>query len=277
MTMKYGIKDLAVGRSDTYRIEPRELHVKEGWNSRVNNFDPTDADDLALAHSIAENGVKQPITVFWEDGKPIISDGHRRHGATLYAMDVLGAEVKSVPVQTEDRYSSEADRVFSQIVRNSGKPLAPIEQGRVFKRLIDLGWSESDIAKKSGINRAWVVELLNLQSAPEAVTGLVKSGQVAATLAIHTLKANKGDVEKTATDLNQAVETAKAAGKTRATAKHVGERKEKPPKPEKEPSLREKLVALLKDVEIREGKESGNTGLIFNQDQYDQFRVLLGL
>ena len=235
MSTKHGIKDLAIGRSDTYRIDPRELHVKPGWNCRNKNFDPADAEDLALAQSIAENGVKQSLTVVFEEGRAYITDGHRRLGAALYAINTLGAELKSVPVQTEDRYSSEADRVFSQIVRNSGKPLEPIEQGRVFKRLVELGWTESDIAKKSGLNRAWVVELLKLQSAPEAVQGLVKSGEVSATLAIKTLKDNKGDGDAAGAVLSDAVETAKAAGKTRATAKHV-ERKPKEPKPTKAPA-----------------------------------------
>jgi len=269
MSTKHGIKDLAIGRSDTYRIDPRELRVKEGWNSRVKNFDPADPDDLALAQSIAQVGVKQNITVYWEEGAPFISDGHRRYGATLYAIEHLGAEIKSVPVQTEERYSSEADRVFSQIVRNSGKPLAPIEQAQVFKRLIDLGWSETDIANKSGLNRAWIVELLTLRASPDAITKLVESGKVAATLAIQTLKQNKGDVKAASDALSDAVSTAEAEGKSRATAKHMA--KEKPA------SLRDQLKAFMADVETRENKETGKVGLIMTADQYDRFRVLVGI
>jgi len=39
--------------------------------------------------------------------------------AALRALE-NGAELKSIPVKTEGRYADEADRVFSQIVRNSG-------------------------------------------------------------------------------------------------------------------------------------------------------------
>ncbi len=271
--MAHGIKDIAVGRSDTYRMRLQDLHIKAGLNSRVVNFNPEDPDDLALAHSIAQVGVKQPFTIFYEDGKAFVSDGHRRHGAANYAVDTLGAEVKSVPAQMEERYASEADRVFSQIVRNSGKPLAPIEQAQVFKRLIDLGWSESDIASKSGLNVAWVKELLKLHAAPAKLTKFVKEGKVSATLALKTLKDSKGDADTAADLLGDAVETAEAQGKKKATAKHV---KAADPAPKK-PSLREELKALVGEAETREGKESGKTAVIFSAEQYDRFRVLLGI
>lgn len=269
---KEGIKGVAVGRIDIYRMAPADLHVKDGWNARVVNFNRADPEDLGLAQSIAEVGVKQPLTVYWENGKAYISDGHRRHGAAIYAIEHLGAEIKSVPVQTEERYSSEADRVFSQIVRNSGKPLSPIEQAKVFKRLIDLGWSEKDIAEKSGLNRAWVVELLELNAAPQAVTSLVRSGKVSATLAITTLRKNKGDGEKAATELSEAVEAAQEQGKTRATAKHLGERK---------PSLKAELKDMFSETPIREqgGDDliGGSAYLItLTPDQYARLRYLVG-
>ncbi len=239
---KEGLKGIATGRSDVYRLDPRLLHVKPGWNCRDLDTEQAKAELAELAASIAQVGVKQALTVQWEDGKTFITDGHRRYYATMRAIE-NGAEIKTVPVQTEDRYSSEADRVFSQIVRNSGKPLLPIEQARVFKRLIDLGWTEKDIAEKSGLGRQWVTDLLGLQAAPEAVTGLVKTGQVAASLAMKAMRQNKGDAGKAAADLTQAVETAKAEGKERATAKHMGE---------KRPSLKDSLKTLFAAAEIRD-------------------------
>lgn len=216
-----GIKDIALGRSDIYRLAPHDVHVKDGWNSRETN-DPANAEHIDnLARSIAEVGVKESLTVYWEDGKAWISDGHCRHAATLRAMKFYGADIKSIPVKTEDRYTNEADRVFSQIVRNSGKQLTPFEQGKVFVRLLDFGWTEKDIATKSGRSQTWVTECLRLQAQPEAVKSMVRSGVVSASLANSVAKQSGGDSE-TVDTLNHAVETAKAAGKSRATAKHVG-------------------------------------------------------
>jgi len=218
--MKEGIQGLAVGRKDILRIHPSDLHIRDEWNCRDVNFDPADPDDLALAESIAAVGVKQPLTAVWENGKAWLTDGHRRHAAALHAINVLGAEIKSVPVQTEDRYASEAERVLSQLVRNNGKALTPIEAARVYKRLIDLGWSEKQIAESIGRSVNWVKGLLELQAAPSAVTAMVRSGAVSATLAMETIR-KTGDGEKAAAALGAAVQKAAAAGKSKATAKHV--------------------------------------------------------
>lgn len=283
---KGGIADLASGRSDLYRIDPRVLVVKEGWNCRDVDFDPENADDLALALSIGATGVKEPLTVTWQDGQAVITNGHRRRAAALYAIEHFGAEIATVPVRTEDRHTSEADHVFSMIVRNSGKPLSPIEQGRVFKRLVDLGWTEADIAKKSGLSTVWVRQLLELQAAPATVTDLVKEGKVSATLAAERLKKSKGDGEKVAEELAEAVEKAKAEGKERATAKHLRKPKEKaeePPKKEKpakgDGNLRQKIAKLYEALELGEAIEGDGKGgyvVTMTADQYATFRTLAG-
>lgn len=218
MTTKHGIKDVAVGRSDIFRLTLGDLHVKDGWNCRDHDFDPADPDDLALANSIAQIGVREPLTVQWDDGKAYITNGHRRFRASLHAANVLGAEIKSVPVQTEPRYSSEAEHVLSQIVRNAGKPLTPLEKSRVFKRLLSLGWSEKDIATQTGVSETYVRGLLELQAAPAAVTELVRSGAVSASLATAAIRQHG---TKAADKLQNAVETAKAGGKKHTTAKHM--------------------------------------------------------
>lgn len=215
---KGGIQELALGRKDILRMDPTSLHIKEGWNCREVTFDPDNADDMALAASIAQIGVKQPLTAIWEDGKAYLTDGHRRLQATLYAMASLGAEIKSVPVQTEDRFASEADRVLSQIVRNNGKSLTPIEQGRVFKRLFDLGWSEGEIAERVGRSTVWVKDMLNLNAAPQEVTSLVCEGKVSATLAVQTLKKDKAEA---GAKLGAAVKKAEEGGKKKASKKHM--------------------------------------------------------
>lgn len=218
---KGGLKELAVGRTDLYKLAPSDLHIKEGWNNREKNFDPKDELDLALAQSIAEVGVKQPLTVFWEDGQAFISDGHRRLGAVNYAIEHLGADIKSLPVQKEEQHSTEADHIFSQIVRNSGKPFTAIEQAKVFKKLVELGWGEADIAMKAGISKQRVFDLLALNGMPAKVKNLVQKGEVSPTLAITTMKKAKGNGQKTGELLKKAVVKAKSEGKTKATEKHV--------------------------------------------------------
>lgn len=259
---KTGIKDLALGRSDIYRVSPNDLHIKEGWNGRNDNDPENKLHIERLAESIAEIGIKESLTVYQDDGKLYVSNGHCRLAAVRLAIG-RGAEIKSVPVQTEERYSSEADRVFSQIVRNSGKPLAPIEQGRVFKRLLDFGWTIADISKRSGINTGWVRELLELQASAAEIQNMVSTGRISSTLAIQTLK-SEGD--RAATVLADAVTTAEAEGRTRATRKHV----------EKPPSKTDQLKTLLSNDVLWQQPGDDTFHCVFTADQYAKFRSLIG-
>lgn len=248
--MASGIKEIAKGRSDQYRLSPYDLNTKDGWNVREHDFNEDDTEDMALAQSIAEVGVKQALAVYWEEGQAFISDGHRRLAATLYAIEKLGADKDmTVPVVAENRNADEAERVFSMIVRNSGKPLSPLEQGQVFRRLMDLGWSDAVIAKKAGISRVHVGNLIALSEAPKALTGMVRSGEISSTLAITTLNKHKGDAKAASAELKAAVKEAKQSGKTRATAKHVRKAAEKKA-PAKEPSEQKgvDLKAELREI-----------------------------
>ncbi len=261
-----GIKDISLGRQDIFRLAPEDLHVKDGWNSREENPELDEHIDM-LARSITSEGVKDPLTVYWEDGKAFVSDGHCRRRAVLRAIELYGAEIKSVPVKTEDRYSSEADRVFSQIVRNSGKPLTPYEQGKVFKRLLALGWTEADIISKSGLSNTSVSKVLSLQAAPEPVQAMVRSGEVSATLAISVVR-HADEPAQAVENLQAAVETAKAAGKSRATAKHL-------PKTAPRTSLKEELRDLIDGATRTDGE--GIVSLAFTSAEHQRLCNLLGL
>lgn len=215
-----GIQDMALGRSDLLRMDPRDLHVEKGWNVRIRDFDPEDEDDLALAKSIAENGVRQPLTVYVKNGLPTLTDGHRRLAAALYALDHLGASFPSVPVQTEVKGADEAERVLSMETRNGGKQLAPIERAALYSRLVGLGRDEAWIAQRTGRSRQYVINLLSLREGPSEVVRMVEAGEVSATLAMSTLRETKDDAAATE-KLTEAVSAAKAAGRTKVTAKHL--------------------------------------------------------
>ena len=181
--------------------------------------DPTNVEHIdMLAKSIAEIGVKKPLVVYWEDGKAYVSDGHCRLHAAIRAIEVYKAEIKTVPVVTDDRYANEADRIFGQIVHNQGKPFSQLEQAKVFKRLVDLGWQQGDIAKKAGMSAGRVSQILELLTMPEGVKTMVVNGNVSATMAMATCK-NVGTEAEQA--LKKGLETAKAEGKTKIKPAHL--------------------------------------------------------
>jgi ParB/RepB/Spo0J family partition protein len=213
-----GLKSIAEGRTDIYKVDPRKLNVKQGWNSR-DFADPANQEHIqTLAASIAEVGVLEPLTVYWEDGKAWIEDGECRYRAAIHAIDVLKADVKTVPVKGGERYANEADRLFSQEVRNSGKAFTILEKAKLYKRLLGLGWQQGDIAKKAGITPARVSQILDYNTLPEGVKTMVLTNQVAPSTAMATVKAEGTAAEQ---KLKAGLAVAKAEGKTKVMQKHV--------------------------------------------------------
>lgn len=215
---KKGIQGLASGRSDTYKVDPRLLTIKPGFNCR-DFSDPANIEHVStLAESIREVGVKEPLTVIMEGDTPVVTNGESRLRAVMMLIE-QGVEIATVPVQTEPRHSSEADHIASQIVRNAGKPFTVMEQCRVFIRLSDLGWTPAEIGKRAGLTAERVQQIMSLNQASETVREKIQAGEVSPTLVQKAIaKEGPKAAEKT---IVKAVERAKSEGKKKATPRHV--------------------------------------------------------
>lgn len=187
MSKATGIAAFAEGRTDIHRVSPLKLFLKPNWNTRDESPELEAHIDM-LAQSIAEIGVKEPISVRLEDGKLWVINGHCRTLATLRAIEHYKAEIKTVPVIAEDRYANEADLVLQQIVRNSGKPLTTMEQAKVFNKLLDMGWQQAEISKKVGMSNGRISQILDLLTMPPLVQAAVIAGSLSASLAQQTVK-----------------------------------------------------------------------------------------
>lgn len=215
------LKDYSEGRTDIYKIDPRKIKIKDGWNSREAN-DPANANHVAeLAASIKEIGVKRPLVCFSEGDDIFVTDGHCRLQAVMHLIEE-GVEIKTVPCMNEERYANEADRVFSQIVHNAGKPLTSLEQAKVFKRLVDLGWPQKDIAAKAGITGGRVSQLLELNTLPVILQKYIIEGKASANLVLQTYKKHKQNIDETIIELNGAVKVAEESGRRRALPRDTG-------------------------------------------------------
>jgi ParB family transcriptional regulator, chromosome partitioning protein len=220
------LQDLeGVGRADLFKIDPRIIKVAEGFNVRA------DTEALRqhieeLAASISENGVQSPLVVRFDGTNIYVCDGHNRLAATKLAIE-RGVEIESVPCIAEPKFVSEIDRVARLITANSGKPLEPVEKAEVCKRLLNLGLDPDAIGKKLGIGGKQVTNLLTLSTASVEVKEMVSAGEVSATTALRAIQA-EGNTAATET-LKEAVATAKASGKAKATPKTIAA--VKPPRP----------------------------------------------
>lgn len=209
------IKGLAEKRSSVSWLDPRILAVWPGLNARNMEDAETVAHVEWLAQSIAVEGVKKPLEVFSEGAAVYVADGHCRLAATMLAIS-RGADIKSIPCVPESKGTNDVDRKLNQIVSNSGRHLTPLEAGANIKYAIDKGWTVEQVARKLGKSASYVYGALDFQSAPAEVHAAVKAGAISATEAAKVVKAEK---ENAPAVIRQGIETAKAAGKTKVTAK----------------------------------------------------------
>lgn len=230
------IRDLAK-RGNIYEVDPRTLQIIEGFNSRE---DYGDID--ALKKSIIENGVRQPLRGYVENDQIWITDGHRRLRAVMQAI-AEGHEIATVPLLSEDRYASQEDYLLTQIVSNDGKPLTELEEAKVYRKLLNFGWSEDSIAKKTGRSVSTVRNRLMLASAPQQVQQMVAEGSLSPSVVVSEIR-ESGNSQTTVDNLTEAVAEAKAEGKPKATSKHLDAVKEKAGKEPKKVNIKKVLNEL---------------------------------
>jgi len=211
-----GIKEIASGRLDIFKVDPRVLQEEPGFNLRQEGPD-LDEYIKELAEYIKNKGCPGVLTIHMKDGQPFVIDGHCRRRASLIAIE-QGAELQSVPCKMVDRYDNDADKIAYLISTNSGRPLSPLEKASVCKRLHDLGLENKDISIKTGLSISRVGQLLDLLAAPEKVLVMVRKGEVSASMAQAEIKI---DPENAANNLSIAIEKAKDDGKKRVTKKHL--------------------------------------------------------
>lgn len=210
-----GIKDLAVGRSDTFLVNLEDVTVRPDWNCRDTTSAAYRDGILELAAQIKAAGqIKQALTGAMIDGVLALTDGHRRIAAMRFLAETdPNAEIDwRIPVRMEPPKSTEADRILSQILRNSGVPFTPLEQAAVVERLIGEAMSLADIAARMGYTETRIRQLRDMAAMPESVKAHVASGEIAATAAHNLVRKAKSAEEAVAT-IDEAVASAKATGR----------------------------------------------------------------
>lgn len=220
MAKATGLGSVAEGEAGRLlKIDPRKLNIKLGWNSR-DFSDPKNVEHVDdLARSIMAQGVKQPLTVSWSEGKVWIEDGECRWRGAMRAIDHYKHDLKLVPCRAEEQYVNDADKLVNQYVRNTGKQFSPMEASNHFKRMLGAGYSATDISNKTGLTPGRVSQILNLQTLPEPVKQQVTQGQVSASLATKVVN----DVGPTEAEkqLKDGWVKAQAEGSTKVKPEHV--------------------------------------------------------
>lgn len=213
-------KEAGVSKITHFKLHPSKIEFEPSFNLRDEGPE-LDAHIETIAQLMLEGYYFPPIDVMVIDGRVIARDGHCRTRAALKLLD-RGVEYL---LEARQIRGNDADAVYHMLGSDQGKRFSPLEQGRGFLRLINMGATVADIAKRTGHNRSTVENGIALAEAPSAVQVLIGQGKVSSTEALKTIRSE--GVSKATEVLKAAVTKAESEGKTKATAKDI----EKPSKP----------------------------------------------
>ena len=150
--------------------------VDKGFNNRRSLGDLTE-----LAASIKSLGLLNPILVRRENGSFHLIAGERRLAATKLA----GKKEIEVKVVDQD----EKARLESLLVENlQRKEIDPLEEADGYRRLVDMGLKQSDIATKVGRSEAHISKRLALAGLSPAASRLLAAGTIPIDAAIALAK-----------------------------------------------------------------------------------------
>lgn len=134
------MRDIAVKRLSIH--ESKERWIREG---HVVN----------LVNSIKTEGVMTPLVVAESDGTyKVLAGAHRLLAAVRLSM-------KTVPCVILDTQQQDLE-VFVLQLEGLQRPVNPIQEGQVLRKLLELGYSQEELARMIGKSSSWVQHRLAL-------------------------------------------------------------------------------------------------------------------
>ncbi len=176
-------KKPALGRGlDAILIDNEEQKEENGVRMiRLSEVEPNpdqprkifDTEPLeALAESISQHGVIQPVVVRPKDGMYMIVTGERRWRAARMAGL---SEIPVIIIEADDKKAAE----LALVENIQRKDLNPVEEARGYSALIDeFSYTQEEIAKKIGRSRSAVTNSLRLLDLPPKALDYLASGEL---------------------------------------------------------------------------------------------------
>ena len=153
--------------------EPYEIEmdlIERGAMQPRTRFNQTKLE--ALAKSISENGVVQPVLVRRQGGRYELIAGERRwRAAQLVGLSRIPAVVREV---ADDKVLELA------LVENlQREDLDPIEEAHAYQKLVEtIGLTQESIAERVGRDRSYITNYLRLLRLPLDIQQLVQEGRL---------------------------------------------------------------------------------------------------
>lgn len=215
-------------RTDIFSIDPRNIIVPQGFNSRV-NFGNIEE----LAEQIKTAGMLNPITVQavkMEDGteKYNLVDGERRYRAIMLLIDkgekIKDKEIDYISAIKVPATLSKTELYVQQAMRNEGKNFNEYEWAILASKLRDECGIDnmSEIARMLGKNNGQVVYWFQILELPEKYQALVRDGKLCGPDLRRVLQAHGRDTEKAWEDIEEMQAAADEKGEEHLSLKDLG-------------------------------------------------------
>lgn len=232
----------SVSKTTAFAVDPRVLVVEPGFNAR-----PLNADHVASLSLALRNGaVFPPLEVRVDNGQILIVDGHHRHAAAMDAIE-KGFDIKALDAR--HFRGNDIERVAHMITSAGGLALTPLQLGIQYRKLIGFGWNEKQIADRVGKTVVHVRDSITLAESNSDVHQHINDGSVSGTAALEAVKQHGS---KAGAVISQALQQAKAEGKTKVTPALLAKQQAKK-------SLSDKQILMwLLDQAQRNGTGSPN-------------------
>jgi ParB family transcriptional regulator, chromosome partitioning protein len=179
---EFGIKKIT-----DYGLDPRDISIEPGFNARdmVNLSRRTRAHIDAIKAAIRAGEKMPPLEVRVAGDKIYVIDGHCR----LIAILELIAEGEVIPfVDVREVKGSDVDRDFIVLNSSSQLHLSRLEQGRIYKRRVNCGWTVQMIAERARKSVTYVEQNLLLINADSDVHLLLEDEAVAVKVALDAIR-----------------------------------------------------------------------------------------
>ncbi len=264
--VKAAAKEAGATSSDLWKVPYDRIHYDPRDNVR-----PLDVEWAKhVGKLIAANGYdwSQPLHCYIRkvDGENLyyVTKGQHRYHGIGYAI-AAGIDVGPIPVVVmEGKSVNRVDLIFDGLTSNESKRNSPLELAEKIAELRDVhGIDNATICERLQITDQTIRDLALLETAPSGLHKIVREGAVAGTLAIEEIR--KHGPAKALERLSAAIVEAKAAGKTKATKKHVAKASTAPaPKKITElqaKSLLQALQAVLHDPTFGKLKQATIEGV----------------
>ena len=190
--------ELGIKVNKTFLVPVEHIYIEPGFNIR--DLDPEHVEAIRQGYDAGQP--IPPITVKTTPQGFKVLDGHHRYSAAQLA-GVTRIECKEFA-------GTDADIVALMVTSSQGKNLSPIERGRAYQRLINMGRDVAEIAQLVKRSRADVDNHLLLMSAGDVVLKAVNAGVVGSSAVVAELR--KSGAEGVAT-VEAAVKVATEQGK----------------------------------------------------------------